>query len=210
MKYLILSLIAFALFIFAPTTASAQYVTNVTTSAPGQISINKMVQNPTNNQFVDNLNMSDTHFLAGQNVTFRLQVTNKGGSDLNNILVTDTLPDFIDFVSGPGSFDAGSKTLTFSIDKLGPSQSKDFDLITRVKPQNQLPNNQVTCLTNLGQARADQLFSQDTAVFCIENQVLAPVQELPKTGPSKAGLILAGSFTFLIAAIFLNKLSLAR
>lgn len=201
-KLLFLSILS--LFLVAQP-VNAQYV--VTTPPPKiqKLFLNKWVFNPVNNSFVDNLSISDTHFLAGQIVTFKVEVKNTGDNTLQNVAVKDKLPDFVEFNSGPGTFDASTKTLNFNIDRLEPGESKAYEIKVRIKPENLLPQNQSTCITNFAEARANDLMSQDTAVFCIESKILAPVQELPKTGPAQTSAVFLGSIAFLSLAFFLYK-----
>ncbi len=172
-----------------------------------QLVLNKQVKNPQNGLFVENLTVTDAHFLPGQEVTFRIEVRNAGGNELKGINVKDKLPDFVDFVSGPGKFDENSRTMDFLVDKLSPGESKTYEFIIKVRAQSNLPNNQLTCLTNLAQASIDQIFTQDTSVFCIENQVLGVTQEIPKTGPDNASLTLLASLLSLLMSVFLYRKS---
>lgn len=183
--------------------ALAEYVLAPTEKPSKQILVNKQVKNPKTGQFVENLNTSDPSYLPTQEVIFKIEVKNIGQTELTNIQIKDKLPDFVNFISGPGSFDMNSKTVNLTVDKLNPQESKTFELKIKVKPQKELPANRLTCLTNFAEARVDQLFSQDTAAFCIETQVLAPIQELPKTGPKETTLLLISSSIFLALSMAL-------
>lgn len=209
MKYVLLLLITTLLFM--PTLASADYFVPQGAPQPvAQLVLNKQVKNPQNGLFVENLTVTDAHFLPGQEITFRVELRNTGGNELKGINVKDKLPDFVDFVSGPGSFDSNTKTLNSVIDVLGPGESKTFEIKAKIRPEADLPKNQLTCVTNLAQASVGQIFTQDTAVFCIEAQVLGITRELPVTGPDNIGLTALISTLSLAVSIFLFKLSKDR
>lgn len=192
-------LLSFIFFLFVPN-AYADYIINPTPQPTSQISMNKLVQNPSTGQFVDNLNSTEFKFLPKQEVLFRLEVKNNGQTDLNNIQVKDRLPDFLDFISGPGTFDEASKTLNFNIDKLSPGESKVFDLKASVKTIDMGS----ICVTNFAEAKVNNLIAQDTAVICIEKKVLGEVTKLPVTGPSSL-LIIIFSISLFLTSTYLNK-----
>lgn len=203
---IIIIFLAFGLIAFFPRLVLADYFVPQGGPAP-QININKTVKNPQNGQFVDNLNLPDPHFLPEQDVVFRIEVKNLTGSQLKNITVKDRLPDFVDFVSGPGNFDKNAKTLTFIIDKLEANESKAFEIKVKVSQEKFLPNNQVTCVTNLTVAQIDQNVIQDSAAFCFEKQVLGVVKELPVTGPRETVALIAASTIIFSIGLFLLKRS---
>src|SRR3989338_9803543 len=142
----------FALSIFALMT-SAQGVRADTACQPiygggqtcvqiGNVLINKTVQNPQTGAFLDNLNINDPKFTPSSNVTFHITVTNTGGSTINKTTVKDTLPGFVSFVSGPGSFDSNTKVLTFDIGNLKAGESRTFTVAAKVADEKQLPSDQ--------------------------------------------------------------------
>lgn len=201
-------LVIFILFYFQPTTVFAQ----VNPSCPsiygakcptGVLFIDKKVKNPQTGELVESLSANGPTFLPGQEVSFRIEVKNNGLADMHNIQVQDKLPDFVDFISGPGSFDKGAKALTWNIDKLKPGEFKLFDVKIQVKTQKDLPDLDLPCVTNFIQVQQDKNIAQDSAVFCIQTKVLGTVPELPKTGPQETAIILIGSSTLLIMSIYL-------
>lgn len=156
------------------------------------IMLNKMVQNPQTNQFVENLGLNDPKFAPDQTANFQVTVTNTGEQNLGQIILKDTLPQFIDFVSGAGSFDANTKVLTFEVDNLGPNDSRTFVITGRVVKTENLPANQgVTCVINQINAvvtTSNNLTVSDNAQLCIEKP--APIQSGPTPTPieTKGGL----------------------
>ncbi len=181
----------------------------------GNLLINKTVQNPQTGVFVDNLNINDPKFTPTSSVTFHITVTNTGGSAINKTIVKDTLPGFVSFVSGPGSFDSNTKVLTFDIGNLGVGESRTFTIVTKVADEGQLPSDQgITCVVNQVMATSDSgQQNSDNSQFCIQKQILgetkgglkvlpAPkVTTTPPTGPEMLpliGLIPTGIFGFIL------------
>ena len=205
-KLIIGSLIASSLFlpttILADSSCGSIYGGNC---ANPNFTINKTVKNPVNGEFVDNLSANSPHFLPDQTINFRLHVQNTGNTDLNNVQVQDRLPNYIDFISGPGSFDKNSTTLTFTVDNLKQGEFRDYDVAAKIQPTSAIPTNGISCVTNFAQATMSNQISSDTSVFCIESQVMAPVQQLPKTGPKETGLLLSASIIMLLASVFLYR-----
>jgi len=145
-----------------------------------QFEINKAVQNPQNQEFVDNLGVGDPHFVAGQIVPFKITVKNTSGDDLSNVVIKDVLPDFVEFSGGVGNFDANSKTLTINLDKLASNESRDFFVQAKVKSADQLPGDQnVTCVVNQSMIIVGDKTSQDNSQFCIEKTIVTPTPNNP-------------------------------
>ncbi len=180
------------------------------------ILIDKKVQNPTNGQFIDNLSVNDPRFSANQDVTFQLTVTNTGSAVIDKTIVKDVLPQYISFVSGPGSFDTNSKTLTFEVANLAAGESRTFTVTGKVSADKELVmGTGVSCVVNQSSAQiiSNGQMSQDNSQFCIQKGVIpttkggipttkgglpvlpAPTMTItPPTGPEMAVLpLLSGS-----------------
>lgn len=167
----------------------------------GRVIINKTVQNPQTNQFVDNLNVNDPKFSPNQTVTFQISLTNTGSTIVPQIVVKDIFPNFVNFVSGPGNFDNNTKTLTFITYNLNPNETRNFTLQGKVVDNNQLPSDMVTCVVNQSTLTAtDSSQAQDNSQFCIQKQqtttkgglpIVPPttVTTTPATGPELLPLI---------------------
>lgn len=196
------AIIAGLLFLILPQPAFAQYVVQ-TPSPNSQININKLVQDPRNGNFVENLNSNEFLFGVNQEIDFRLDVRNTGQTDLNNIAVSDTLPAQLAFLSGPGAFSDSTNTLNFSVDKLSPGETKTF--VVKSKVRTTFEGN--VCVTNFSQASVNNLVSQDTAVVCLGKAILPSLRELPKTGVSSVALYLSTSLLFASLAIGFAKRS---
>ncbi len=181
----------------------------------GNVLINKTVQNPQTGSFVDNLNINDPKFAPASSVKFNITVTNTGSSTINKTTVKDTLPGFVSFVSGPGSFDSNTKVLTFDVNDLKAGESKTFTVTAKIVDGGQLPSDQgITCVVNQALATSENgQQSSDNSQFCIQKPVLgetkgglkvfpAPaVTTTPATGPEMLpliGLIPTGVFGFIL------------
>lgn len=170
---------------------------------PGAVLLNKTVQNPKTFVFVENLLVNDPKFSAGDTVTFQLTITNTGGSTLSKVTVKDTLPNFVDFLSGPGTFDVKTKTLTFDIFDLQKGESRTFTISGKVVGSEQLPKDKgVTCVENKAVASTNGQTSEDKTQLCIIKEVLPAVTKggipvlppkkvpvTPPTGPEMLGLL---------------------
>jgi gliding motility-associated-like protein/uncharacterized repeat protein (TIGR01451 family) len=71
---------------------------------------------------------------AGQNHTYSITVSNNGPSAATNIEVEDVIPAQTSFVSAGqnGNYNAGTRSVTWSIASLAPGQSQDFTLTVYV------------------------------------------------------------------------------
>jgi len=175
-KYFIaISFLALAFFAmprpsFADVSCYPIYGGGQTCFTTSNILINKSVQNPKTGQFVDNLGINDIRYSPDQTVTFQIAVQNTGNSKIDRAIVTDTLPSYVSFKSGPGNFDSNSKTLTFEVDNLAVSETRTFTVQAIVNHLNQLPQNQITCVVNQASAQIVQTGqeSTDNSQFCIQ------------------------------------------
>ncbi len=172
----------------------------------GQVLINKTVRNPSTGIFVDNLGPSDPKFRPAWLINFQITVQNTGDQTLDDVKVTDKLPDFVDFTSGPGSFDNNSKTLTFDVGSLAGGTSRTFDVVARVVHAAVLPaDKSVVCPVNTVDAVVTDTnqTDRDTSQFCIEKEMVVP--SVPTAGPEHWILSIAGLGTALTIGLSLRK-----
>lgn len=182
-----------------------------------QFSINKLVQSPTKGgEFVDNININDSKYSAGNTVVFKIVVSNTGKDKINTARVTDTFPQFLSFVSGAGTWDNTAKTLTFDINNLEAGKSVDFLVTAKVATDENLPKDQTSiCVVNRVTAQENSgATASDSSQVCITRVIATPtpmiyqkvpVKDIPKTGPellTLLGLIPAG-----ITGLYLRKKS---
>ncbi|OIP57802.1 MAG: hypothetical protein COX79_03730 [Candidatus Levybacteria bacterium CG_4_10_14_0_2_um_filter_36_16] len=169
-----------------------------------KFTLNKTVQTPGKGggDFVDNLTINDSRFVAGQNISFKINITNTGNSTVNNIRVVDTFPQFLSFVAGAGSFDSNNKTLSFTIDKLDAGKGQDVIITAKVVNDSDLPTNSgITCVTNVAKATdSTGNTAEDSSQVCIQRNVTVvtptpqifekvTTKQIPATGPEMLPLI---------------------
>lgn len=189
------------------------YGGGVTCPRRGEILIDKQVRKPTQDIFVDNLTEFDTKFSPEQEVVFRILVKNTGDDTIDEVQVKDIMPDFISFVSGPGNFDKNESkngTLTFYINNLTPSETREYWIYGKVFAAGDLPENVICKLQNRAQARASSdRFDEDVAELCTEKGTVTKggitVAEIPKTGPEGILLTLASLSSILGAGFVLRR-----
>lgn len=169
-----------------------------------QFSINKMVGIPNTSNFTDNISINDSKYTAGQTVPFKIIVTNTGNNKIGHIKVTDTLPQYLTWASGDGSWDANARTVTFDINNLDAGRAQQFIINAKVVDSNQLPNQQAICVVNRVNAFEDSgSTASDESQVCISKtsnptpEVIntVPPKKIPNTGPEMLpllGLIPAG------------------
>lgn len=174
----------------------------------GALFLDKKVQHLKTGEFVDTLSAADVTFPPSQEVNFKIEVKNTGAATLNSIQVQDKLPAELNFISlsVTGNFDSNSRTVNWTIDTLNPGESRFFQIKGQVKPQNELPQTDTLCVSNFAQAKKDVAVASDSAVLCIQTQALkvAPVTELPKTGPKELVYLL---LVMLPLGLILKKLA---
>lgn len=174
------------------------------TSCPTySFSIQKLVQKPGKGggNFVNNLSINDPKYAPSQNVKFQVNIKNTGSETIPTLTVTDTFPQFVSYVSGPGNFDSNNKTLNFTISNLNSGQSVTYTIVGKIADTNSMPSDQgIICLTNQVNG-TDNNNNTDSASsqFCITKPVLgtsipqvlpAPkVIKTPATGPEMLPLI---------------------
>jgi uncharacterized repeat protein (TIGR01451 family) len=210
-KNIFLSLIS-GLVLFAHPVYAADYCTTqyggTQTCRPSDLLINKQVQNPVNLNFVENLTSGDPAFSPGSNVLFQLTIQNVSGQTFNPVVVKDVLPTYLTFVSGPGTYDAPSRTLTFSLENLIAGETRNVQIMAKVLPTTVVSDCDIT---NYAEARADIVgrFDSDTAKFCIktkETNVLGTTT-LPVAGYNDLLLLLPFAGVGLTGIALLKKKS---
>lgn len=162
----------------------------------GELQINKTVWNKNSNFFVDNLGLNDYKFSPGEEITFKLAVTNVGDKKFDVVHVKDTLPDYLEHISGD---------LEFDIYDLEVNETEEREIKARVTGSDNFPDNQsIICVVNSGEVWADDENDSDTSQVCIEKKVLG-VTNLPPTGPANWQIVLSLSLISSIIGLYLLK-----
>lgn len=171
---------------------------------PGQVLLDKKVRNPSTGVYVDNLGLSDPKYRPTWLVAFRIVVKNPGDETLTNVTVTDKLPQFVDYVSGPANFDSANRTITFNVSNLTGGSTQTFDLKARVVAVSSLPAEKaIVCPVNVVDATADSQKDHDESQFCIEKEMVVP--QVPSAGPEHWLLSIGGLGTALMIGVYLKK-----
>ncbi len=200
-KALISSMALAAMAAFAPSVSADMCTTQyggTVTCVPSDLTINKQVAKPVENDskggptssvvFVDNLTTTDSTFVAGAEVLYRLVIKNTSDVTFKTVTVKDTLPPYLEFVSGPGSYDASTRTLTFTLDNMG-KEERTVEIIAKVVDASRFPaGKSLFCVTNIAEVRAENRFDSDSAQICLKNGEV--VTNLPVAGFNDFALIL--------------------
>jgi uncharacterized repeat protein (TIGR01451 family) len=183
-----------------------------------KLSIDKTVQNPSTNSYVDNMSLSDTKFSPESTVMFHVTVTNTGDTTLSKVKAVDSFPQYLTFVSGNGYFDTNARTFTMNIDSLKPGASQTFELKAQIAKESDLPANAVFCLTNTASVTDGTTpAAVDNTQFCVQKTPgqttkgglpiypSQPVKSTPSTGAE--GLIVMALPSLFAAGSLLRKRS---
>lgn len=173
--------------------------------------------------YVDNITSSDTdrRYSPTEKIIFKLSVKNTSDQTVENVVIEDKIPvDAVSNISGDGSFDANTQTVSINVGTLGAQEEKTYYITGTVVGADRLPSDQdVVCAVNQSHVKVqNQVVDEDNATFCIEKgrgtvtKGGLPVHEAPEvtttppTGPAALALIpLAGSA---IAGFVLRRKSL--
>lgn len=232
MKKILITLSAFAFIAFAGSAAASSnggygtiecqpiYGGGETCQTSNKFVLDKKVLHPTKTKgdvevYVDNLSINDPKYAPGQTIKFQLNVTNTGDNKLDSVTLTDYLPNYLTYVSGPGSYDSNSNKLTYNIENLSSNESRQFIIVAKVKDGNSLPSTENTvCVVNQASITRGNDESRDNSQFCIEKTVSKgglPVMPAPKitqtpaTGAESFALI--GLIPAAVGGIFLRRKS---
>lgn len=173
----------------ADTNCTTQYGANgygTTNCTTVDITVNKTVKNPVSNVFVENLTDKDATYSPDSEVTFQLEIKNAGNQNFDTVTVKDVLPEHLTNASVDaqynGSYDSGSKTLTFTLKDLKSGESKTVEVKAKVTAASTFAKDKdMFCETNKAEVTANDRKDDDTAQYCIRTNVLG-VTTLPEAG----------------------------
>lgn len=182
------------------------------------LSVHTTVLNPQTNSYADSLGLSDTMYHPGDTVVFHITIGNNGQSNENVATVENTLPDYVNFVSGPGNLDSNKKILSFTLVNIAPKTTRSFAVLGKIADSNGLPTNQgIICVADKAVLKTTSAQpTQSSSSFCIQKDTQQPIPQTiypaqsnltktPPTGPEETSFItiaLSG-----IAGIFVKRLS---
>jgi len=190
--------------VLAATSCQPIYGGGETCIQTGNVLLDKTVQNPSNGLYVDSLNINDTRFTPGQTVNFNITIRNTEDANLSKVTVKDVLPQYVNYVSGPGTYDANTHTLTFEIADFPKNEARTYEVKGKIANSDKFPfSDGVTCVVNQAIMNASNgQNAQDNAQLCIETKVkgaetkgglpVYPAPEIkttPSTGPGTLPLL---------------------
>lgn len=188
LPYLFSLVIGYSLFVIAPKVLAQSCTTQyggTTTCVPTDVTINKQVRDPIDmNLFRENITSGDTPYAPGAEVEYLLTVRNASNQTFATATVRDVLPDALDFVAGPGTYTAATRTLTFTITNFTPGQTVTERVLSRVKDASTfLPANQsLFCnVVNRTDLVATDRTDNDQASLCVQTKILGATT-LPVAG----------------------------
>ena len=170
------------------------------------ITVDKTVAIPSTSNYVDNLSISDPRYHANDMVNFRIVITNNSNTNLNDITAQDFIPQYLNPSSGPGSYDSGSRTISWDAGAFNVGEQKTYYFTFQVVPQANMPTDQgLFCNTNQVQIWSNNVTDSDSSQLCIEKQVSASVKTVPPTGPEFGYLLVTGEMVLAGLGIYLKK-----
>lgn len=161
----------------------------------GELQIDKEVWNIGNGLFVDNMGINDYKFSPGEEITFRLKIKNVGDKTFDKVYVKDTLPDYLELISGD---------LSFEINDLSVGETEEREFKVRVVSADKFPDKSTICVVNSAETWSEDEKDKDTSQVCLEKKVLG-VKVLPPTGPKNSILILGFSIISAVLSLILLR-----
>ncbi len=158
--------------------------------------------------YIDNLTSADRRFAPLEYVFFEIKVKNTSKVRLDNVVLRDFAPAYVELFENPGKFEG--KDAVLNVGTLQPGEEKVYIFKGRIMAQNQLPADKgVICTVNKVRASNDRVADEDTAQFCIEKTVTGvnPPKDIPKTGPEHGILIMFTALSSAYAGLKLRKSS---
>lgn len=186
----------------------------------GDITLDKKLRHPQSNNFVDHLDITDATLSPNTPVIFQLHIRNTSNRAIDDILVTDIMPQHVSFTKGPGTYNKETNILTYTIERLEPGQTQTLTvegLVASKLPQ----TNGAVCVVNQATATKARNTSSDNTQFCLGTGVATSstsqqterttppvmatpnITKAPSTGPELIGLI--GLVTGVTSGILLRR-----
>lgn len=131
------------------------------------ISIKKQIQNPVSGKFVDSLGVDAPLIRPGSNLVFRITITNISSRALENINLTDIIPNAFENVRPQkGEYNPDNSTLSYHFARLEPEASDSLDIQATLRSADALPSIPV-CLVNIATARSGSFEARDNVQLCV-------------------------------------------
>ncbi len=188
LKYSIIFSIFYFLFtIYSVTPAHAASCTNQygsTVECPqNHIVVNKKVRHPINmNVFIENLTSNDTAYSPNDIVEYDIAVSNTSNVNYSEITVSDSLPTYLVFDGGIGSYNSTTNILTYTITNVNAGTTVHNRFTAKVKAASAFANDLTCNVDNYVKVTGpDGQTDDDTASLCVQTKVLG-VTTLPVAG----------------------------
>jgi uncharacterized repeat protein (TIGR01451 family)/LPXTG-motif cell wall-anchored protein len=168
-------------------------------STPGSAncSLTKKIRLPNGNER-GSVGASDHVYAPGEQIIYRLFISNPGNADASPVSISDLLPPYLTWVSGDGGYASAENKVNFDLGTLKAGESRT--LTYNVKVRSEIPSGQVNQVNNAkvtSPASFNNCTSTSTLVIGKPGAILAATA-LPQTGtipPSilaTLGLVLSG------------------
>jgi uncharacterized repeat protein (TIGR01451 family) len=166
------------------------------------IVVDKKVRPISNSVFYDNIDPNVKVFSEGEQIEFKITVTNNSSQVLYNVELKDILPKYLDLLFYPGVYNKSNNVITGVIDQLNIGESKDYFIranisgvpTTTLAEKNILQINKTTVGNNL-------VSDSDQAQYFIE------AKNVPPTGADDLGLKTLAVALISVSAVGLRKLA---
>lgn len=172
--------------------------------------------------YVDNLGSSDYKFKPNQYVYLKIKVKNTSSNQLTNLIGYDYVPSYLNPYlqeenkkkpSPEPKYDEKTRLLTFTVGTLAAGEEKIYDLIFRIAPQNELPQDKgIFCIVNKTEVKNNEVGDDDSSQFCIEKDLVSqqviqpePPKKIPDAGPEHGLLIVSFSSLMGFAGLKLRR-----
>lgn len=136
---------------------------------------------------------------AGLGLGYEVVASNAGPAAASNVVVTDTLPDSVSFVSAPGCSHSGEPfggTVTCSVGVLAPGGDATFTISVNVDP-----NTTSTVATNRATVTTDTLDNNAGNDEAVENTIIESTADLSLSKSVSPNPVLAGEQATYVLAI---------
>ena len=215
----ILSIFVIYSFVFASVSYAKEICTTqygggqtcVNVDEDSKLTIDKTIYNPDHKKYEDHIQADSYVFTAGNEVKFKISVENNGDITYKKLVITDELPDFVEFVKFTGDDEgkvSDDKTeLSWEFSDFKPNDEVTVEFTAKVVKESLLPDSagdmQTTNVTRVEGTRKDNNEKDNNAdysrFYIRLPKVAGDVTQLPEAGPTSwlfaTALILTGLST---------------
>lgn len=181
---------------------------NVAAGTPN-CSLTKKIRLPNGNEQTSVSN-SDHVYVPGEQIVYRLFISNTGNADANPVSISDFLPPYLYWVSGDGGYAAGENKVNFDLGTLKAGESRT--LTYNVKVRDDVPSGQVTQQNNAkvtSPASFNNCNASSTLVVGKPGAILAATT-LPQTGTIPPSILATLGLVGVGLALRLRKVKVTR